>query len=361
MGTLMRLFIRLLLLLLGVSLLLVLFFTGLGPDMPVGTEIAYVSRGPGGIAWDIYLMDIDRGLAYPVSRLFIKGDIRSRWPVWSADGRELAFVSEVNRYQGMNLMVMNPDILTLRFVTTDPHDETAPVWSPAGGGAQRLAYESFNGWDWDIHIRAVYDENIVLAQAGQPLLQGRADDRKPQWSPDGAQLAFISNRGNLSNDLYLVNANGRDLRRLTDSMIVTNDFVWSPDGTHIAFVSRKDRNQEIYIVNIVTGNLTNLTNDPRSDDFAPDWSPDGEYIAFVSNRDGNNEIYVMDTAGEIMRRLTENWVYDSEPTWSPNGERIIFISEPIFTSELYTIRPDGTGLHRLTHNFVDDWSPAWRP
>jgi len=128
----------------------------------------------------------------------------------------------------------------------------------------------------------------------------------------------------------------------------------------IAFVSERDWNKEIYVMDADGNNLRNLTNNPASDE-APSWSPDGQGIAFQSDRDGNSEIYVMDADGNNLRNLTNNPAGDSSPAWSPDGQRIAFVSsrDGAKNSAIYVMDADGNNPRNLTNHPAPDYQPDW--
>ena len=88
----------------------------------------------------------------------------------------------------------------------------------------------------------------------------------------------------------------------------------SADGTKIAFESKRDGNWEIYVMDADGKNLVNLTQNGAKD-LGAAWSPEGTKIAFWSTRDGNDEIYVMDADGNNPVRLTNNPADDDRPDW----------------------------------------------
>src|SRR5436190_10965426 len=102
----------------------------------------------------------------------------------------------------------------------------------------------------------------------------------------------------------------------TENTAVERGTDWSPDGRNIVFLSDRDGTSEIYTMNADGTNPTRLTNDTALD-WNPVWSPDGTEIAFQTNRDGSDEIYTMNADGTNPTRLTSNAVFDVQPDWQP--------------------------------------------
>jgi Tol biopolymer transport system component len=226
--------------------------------------------------------------------------------------------------------------------------------------------------------------------------------RNAWWSPDGSWVVFESDTLSFR-DLYRVDTDGRNLRRLTDNREGNFEPTISPDGRWIAFVSSRDGDAELYVMPAGGGPARRLTAFHR-DDWHPRWSPNGRWIAFVSNREGEDRIFLVNADGTGVRRLTSTregaGELEGAPTWSPDGSRIAYLSqkrgepsrivirelragrthqvpgegEPIwsadgrwlvFTSthegdpELYRVRANGGELTRLTHSPGADWLPRW--
>jgi Tol biopolymer transport system component len=163
-------------------------------------------------------------------------------------------------------------------------------------------------------------------------IDGLPDDANhPVWSPDGTQIAFDMSSpgpspeegGNL--DVYVVDADGSDLTRLTTEDGWDYQPVWSPDGSQIAFV-RSRPSEDIWVMDADGTNPARLT-DGGSFDLSPSWSPDGTHLAFVSNRSRSPEIYTMDADGTNVTRLTHNAAYEGSVAWSPDGSQIAFAGD----------------------------------
>src|SRR5438034_761076 len=115
----------------------------------------------------------------------------------------------------------------------------------------------------------------------------------PAWSPDGKQLVFTGYDGGLS-DLFIVNADGSDLRRLTNDKYADLDPAWSPDGKTIAFTTDrggetdfgtlKFGNMRIGLYHLADGRIELLKHMDQGKNINPVWAPDGRSLAFVSDR-----------------------------------------------------------------------------
>ena len=165
----------------------------------------------------------------------------------------------------------------------------------------------------------------------------------------------------------------------------------SPDGKWLAFASNRLQNAELYLMNLTTRTLQQLTHTDELDEYMPAFSPDGTSIAFVSERtrggmmlppvqaSGSDPktatIYLMDVDGRNQRPLIDIDGAQRAPVFSPDGQKIAFESKPPTqgvesepgspendaTLEIYVIHIDGTHQKQLTHNDVDDGHPTWAP
>jgi Tol biopolymer transport system component len=129
----------------------------------------------------------------------------------------------------------------------------------------------------------------------------------------------------------------------------------------IAFISSRDGNAEIYVMNADGSNLKRLThNDGEDGPFS--WSPDGSKLCYVSEQPGLVGIFVMDADGAhqwLLTRIRDN--EDTKPVWSSDGSKIAFSAYAETSYEIEVINADGTNLTNLTHSPGDDFDPTWSP
>lgn len=201
---------------------------------------------------------------------------------------------------------------------------------------------------------AAYEEFIEKYPDSKFIEQAKENIRKLM-----GQIVFTSTRDG-NHEIYVMNADGSDVIRLTDNSADDAYPVWSPDNRYIAFKSDRTGNDEIFIMNNAGSDVKQLTDNPEVDTW-PAWSPDGKLITFVSERDGNCEIYVMKVDGTDEKNLTNHSATDISPDWSPNGQHIAFASYRYKTMEICVMNIDGSNLRRLTNDPNFNWNPSWSP
>ena len=154
------------------------------------------------------------------------------------------------------------------------------------------------------------------------ILQSTQRQANPQFSPDGKQIAFSSNReGN--NEIWISKSDGSDPFQLTSlGASVSGTARWSPDGLRLAFDSNLGGHVNIYSVNVRDGIPHKLT-DSRGTDSVPSWSRDGRTIYFGSDRSGGLQIWKMNADGSNPQQITKNGGY--APLTSPDGASIFYI------------------------------------
>lgn len=286
---------------------------------------------------EIWLMDSDGGNPIRLTPPGPPGTDASgsTSPAWSPDRQRIAFASSreamVEDPRLVEIYTMSADGTDVRRLTHDRALDGTPAWSPDG---RRIAFAHLS----EVGSGDVDGVIVVMNADGQDRVQvtrhprtpGGVVDTHPAWSPDGSRIAFT--RGTLSPSglaqatIYTIDPDSGTERLLIEDAA---EPAWSPDGSRIVFTSVRDHNgetcfhecgpsRELYVANADGTGVRRLTRN-EADDHSPAFAPDGERIAFVSDRSNRgeheNEIYVIGLGGGELQRLTANDVWDLEPDW----------------------------------------------
>jgi Tol biopolymer transport system component len=268
---------------------------------------------------------------------------------WSPDGNWIAFVGQPAR-----LWVTRVDGSERRELAPAIANAGKPEWSPDGA---RLAFT---------HIQGASRARLLVVNAdgsAQRLVVGGPQPSLPRWSPDGNRLLFHNRIRKATWALFVVDLRNGRVRRVAAPIHPGAVAEWSPDGTRISYVERRRR------LNVVR---TDGTGRRRLSDLvvwgAHSWSPDGSRIAFESPFGGGRPgIWTVAPDGSSPRRLSrggENTVSDTSPDWSPDGAKLAFVSgrgRTVGGRDLYAMNADGSCEAKLTADAEVEGAPAWRP
>jgi Tol biopolymer transport system component len=262
---------------------------------PDGRQFAFYRRLPEG--WRMHTMDTSGGAL----RLRPGGGKNDYGPSWSPDGRSLAFDSD--RDGGRDIYAISLDDDRVERLTDSPSRDVMPAWSPKGTEIAFVSDREDGPQVWIMNRDGGCARRVTRGLPKGGIL-------RPAWSPDGNRIAFAAiDAATGRRRLYTVGRDGSALTAITPPADAANPS-WSADGRRLVFDATPDgvddssKGQfELFIINADGTALRRLTNDSVND-WGPSWSPDGREVAFSRGLNDQYEVYRIDVERGTMRRVT---------------------------------------------------------
>ena len=204
--------------------------------------------------------------------------------------------------------------------------------------------------------------STLCAKGGPSPTSGNNPVPNPTTPPNGlggGKIVLYGNPDGQDLEIYSMNADGSELKQLTNNNFIDWNPSFSPDGQKIAFASDRDGagKREIYVMKADGTGQTRLTHTAAGDTF-PAFSPDGQKIVYSSDY----HLYIMDSNGQNQKKLYSSGKKDVRPSFSPDGQTIVFMKWDDSKSNLFTINSNGQNLKKITNNTNKHyWNPSFSP
>ena len=266
----------------------------------------------------------------------------------------IVFVDEKGGKVGRvkRLAIMDQDGHAPQFLLAGSDLVLTPRFSPS---SQKITFFSYENRKPQVYLLDI--------ETGRRELLGNFPNMTfaPRFSPDGNQLIMSMEGKNANSDIYIMDLRSRSTTRLTTDPSIDVSGSFSPDGRKIAFNSDRGGSPQIYTMNADGTNKKRISFGKGRYE-QPVWSPRGDMIAFVKINKGRFSIGVMNTDGSGERLLTESFS-DEGPTWSPNGRVILFTRGTKGvrgSNSIWSVDLTGQNLRKVeTPGNASD--PAWSP
>lgn len=276
---------------------------------PNGDKIAFISDRDGYM--DVYVMSAIDG---KINKKIISGqktpdfeELHFLQPgmSWSPDGQKVALAAKSGEFDALYIVDVKTKKIKKNIFELD--GAWGSAWSPKG---QHIVFQGSKGGQSDI-----YDYDVETGQLRQ-LTNDVFSDFQPSWSPDGSKIAFVSDRGDYTGDvdiprnfkmykfdyenrdIYIMNADGSDIERITNNEYSETWPVWGPEGNSLAYSSEKNGIANIFIRDLDTGKERTITN-ALTGCYQLSWSRDGSKLAFTSFSNGGFDIFLVKNPLEI--------------------------------------------------------------
>lgn len=278
----------------------------------------------------------------------------------------IAFVTE--RDGNRDIYLIQPDGTGLTPLFVSPEPDSDPAFSPDG---RTIAFRSRREGSSEIFLAAADGLGRWVNVVGDPA-DSADDEFFPAWHPDGKLLALVTDRflppiGNCQGVLgvhhlgFLPLDQQVSIQHFDDLPGEQNSLAWSADGQRLAFSSNCTEDETHLYIWARTSREVTQASEAGNNAFDPAFSLDGKWLAFASDREGTVNIYLLELATGVVQNLTRSEFTDSHPTWSPDSQWLAFTRNLGGNEEIFVIAVGGGETRNLTNHPGADLFPAWSP
>lgn len=316
--------------------------------------------------WDIYRL-AENGLNSLANNITRGNGSQDVQPSYSADGEWVAFTTNRDILGGWEIYLAKPDGSQQVRLTYNTANDVNPVWGPA----HLIAWESNRNGNWELYMADVSTDGLPVRLTDDP-----ANDINPFWLPDGGcgqpeggRLVFQSDRDG-DWEIFLLDVISGELTQLTDND--TEDIVpaLSRDGSTLAWLQLNDFGvYDLWVMDMVTQEARRLV-DLGTDVAGHTFAPDGASLAFFANADGDADVFLTDVATGQITPLTTNSFEDRAPSFTCDGTAVVFHSDAAADEanpgqrDLFSVRlstPIGPAVRLTQDAQADDLYPIADP
>jgi len=318
---------------------------------PDGKQIALVAKGISSSQWwrnghahidetELWLKPIaspsptDAGY-----RRLLPADAKHAWPMWSADGKTLFYMSDKSGAEN----IWSADATTGAEHQVTHFTSGRCLWPTISNDGKTIVFERhFAIWKLDTHSGKASE--VAISLRGAPSAESVTHTPLTHWrdlaiSPDGNKLAVVD-----QGDVFATGTRtGGEAQRLTRTDSAESDPQWSPDSTKVVYRSERDGGSSLYLYDFTTQSERALTHGADID-AGQTWSPDDKSVAFIRNR---KELHVLTLDGLKDHVIAHGELDNNTIAWSPDSHWVVYVpSGPDGFSNLFAVPAAGGGEAR---------------